>query len=236
MNPTIDPTRRAALDAAHDRQSEARAKREAAAAAFDRARKLSASASAKVAELESGSAATETEQAAALTAAIIAGRPTAELPAAPDDAHASASASAKLHASITAKALAALQATHDNAVAEVTAAESAVIAAARALVLGEGEAMAADILSHEAETLRLRESLLGLRGSDIDRRPGELLTSNIIETAMNAPPMMEPRYMVGLANEHGPHRARIAAAERYWLARIQALVDGNDFPADDMAA
>jgi hypothetical protein len=235
MNPTIDPTRRGALDAAHDRQSEARAKREAAAAALDRARKLSVTANAKVADLESGSAATETEQAAALTAAIMAGHPSADLPAAADDAHASALASARLHASITGRALAALQTTHDKAVAEVKAAESAVIAAAKALVLSEGEAMAAEILHHEAEALRLRENLLGLRGSDIDRRAGEILRSAAIERVM-VDTASAPRYLPGLALENGPHRARIAGFEQHWLRRIASLIEGDDPEAGDKAA
>jgi hypothetical protein len=75
--------------------------------------------------------------------------------------------------------------------------------------------------------LRLRENLLGLRGSDIDRRPGELLTSSAVERAM-VDSASAPRYLPGLALENGPHRSRIAAAEQHWLKRIASLIEGDD--------
>jgi hypothetical protein len=223
MNTAIDDSnQRAALKAAIDARALARARLEAAAATLTRAQRISAAAQEQVEALEQAGADTESEQARQLEALITAGGPT--LPAAIDASAVAALDSARLHASITDKALASLQLTHGESQTEVQAAEAVVKAAVEGLLSVEAEQLAAEIMRHEEQTLMLRARLAGLQEAT------PVAVSAAAMRALNPTPLTSlmpgPRYPY-LPWVHGPLPAQIQAQRVVWHERIKALTAGE---------
>jgi hypothetical protein len=150
------------LDAAYARRATARASAEDSAATLTRAQRLAAVAVDKVAELERSLEAAEAEQACGLASQIAAGGPADALPPSNLDAVAIASelASAKVHASISTKALASIQSAHAQRQAELQSAEAAVITQVDAIIDEERIAIATKVQRYLDEAVRLGKSLL----------------------------------------------------------------------------
>jgi hypothetical protein len=169
MNDTIEisnqsapPALREALEAGYVRRDKTRASAEQAATTLTRAQRLSSVAANKVAELSKSLEAAQAEQACGLASQIAAGAPTDTLLPSNLDAVAIASelASAKLHASISAKALASIQTAHEKAQAELASAERAVVAAVDALLDEERVGIAIQVQYHLDQAVKLGKSLL----------------------------------------------------------------------------
>jgi hypothetical protein len=166
MNMTNDSAHRAALEAGYTARALARAKLEQAGVTLTRAQRVAATATEKVQNLERTIATAEIDQAYRLEAAIIADGPTAGLPDVAAEGLASALSSARLNASIAAKALESLQATQRKRQAEVTEAEAAVVAAVDQIQSDDDIELARQLSHHLSEAVRIGKALLFMAIAD----------------------------------------------------------------------
>src|ERR1700676_5426996 len=136
------------LDALHDQRAKACAKLDSAAEALQPARNIADHAAQQVTDLEPRRAAAQAEQAGRLADAIARGAG-ASLPLhSVPDAAAPALNQARSHAALTTQAMATLEAAHVQRVAELQAAERAVIEAVDQILCDEDIAAAREVSYH----------------------------------------------------------------------------------------
>jgi hypothetical protein len=145
------------LKAAYHKRAQAQSKLNAATQALDRAERFASAAQGKVAQLERTALASETEHARVLEAAILAGGPTEVISV--NDAHFPALASARVQASIAAKAMTSLATAHNEARTELAAAVAQVATTVDEYLAHEGEELAVELASELEALLRKADRL-----------------------------------------------------------------------------
>jgi len=220
--------------AAHDALKLARAKRESAANALERALRLDALTQQRVAAAEAACQAYETHQQENLAACLADGPGPARFLAAPDQTLAEDLSASRHAAEISKRTVASFQSAHDQAVADVKLCEVARDEAVQACAQTEADAVAARIAKLEVEAYELRTSLLGLSlVLPRKRYPHTTLAdppfvNRSTQAILDPPPMGEelPRYSAELLSCN-PHKGRVFAAQAAWEKRLADLKSGD---------
>lgn len=231
-NQNAPPALREALDSAYLKRDEARGNGEQAATTLTRAQRLSAVAADKVAELEQELAKLEAAQAKRLEAAIVAGGPTAVLPAdIAMEGLASELSSAKLHAGIAARALESIKSTHTQRQAELQAAEATLIATVDEILDAEDIEIARQLSHHLHEALRIGKELLfaTIAREVYEKREAPTEVTAALEKLDY--PMLDRRHISINMWKQGDQAAYAQRAER----RAE-MIAGESAPVADVAA
>jgi len=149
------------LEPKYQARAETRARCEFTAQAAERAKRIATIAADQLLGLERSAAESESAQAARLAEQIAAGGPSAELPTAVDETHATALASARLDLAIKRRALASLEGAHAKAQGQLLDAEAAVVKAVDAIFTSEDRELDRQVKHHLDQALILGKQLLG---------------------------------------------------------------------------
>jgi hypothetical protein len=169
----VDDSLRAALRAAHERQSQAREKVVAAQASRDRGAARSNLAQQRQHRAERAMAEHQSELAAALQDSLRSGEASAGAPLTTDEDIALELVRAQAELTIARLALAGLESEHAEASAALRAADRSVLDAENEIIAGRLLGMAVEVERHITEALRIAEELTDLAMTlEIHERPG----------------------------------------------------------------
>jgi hypothetical protein len=208
------------LEPKYQARAETRARCEFTAQAAERAKRIATTAADQLLGLERSAAESESAQAAQLAEQIAAGGPSAELPTAVDETHATALASARLDLAIKRRALASLEGAHAKAQGQLLDAEADVVRAVDQIFHDEDTALEKQVVHYLHQALILGKRLFGIAvDSEMNGRRGQLFPETLARLDQ---PLLDRRHLAINFMQQGD---TIAAAAR--AARRAALIAGD---------